>query len=452
MAIFDFIFRRKIKLVHYFDENTKVLDLPNVKAQLLLLKSEGEIDFKIGKKQIHSKITIPEGGDTTKLLHLDQLQYTLASAINTLKGKSKQEKTEKYVDSLFEILKLVSLDSSTSEGKKKNLNENNAINVNFKQLNKYLGDRGFQSNGLPSNLSTTNGFVIWPIALQPSATYIHTAQIQLINLLVQAGWRLHIIIGDCGKHSSTIKSPNNFKNSISDLLKKNQIDVTEKTVTLLSRYFKRKPDDRDATLIEEVTSLDLLNTFHNISDSILWYDYFSYITKNYNKTKKNEITKNRKVLNNLQPLLNWTVVTTISNAKQIQQSKVIVIAGEDERKQWDEVIKSHGNNNIGLIYIHELKLQNKTMDQSEINIGSETDMLKKLEYGNMGQWLYTHFVELPKFLNNTKPSFCRISDNICTANNNNCIKCLFEGDKNFNNPDFNKRDFVSSIYEIANPA
>jgi len=439
------ILNRKIKSKSFFNYDKKKLNIKGIKASIPNEKIP--VDLSLGEiSKENFPVEISE-----ELKRLDLLQLQIASAINSLsEGPEKEAQKGKYINTLIEMFKTAQNQSPYFTKKKNNI-EITQAKGHFKSLNKYLSERGFQSTGLPNNLITNSGYVIWPITLQPSVTYIHTAQIQLIRLLVQAGWKLHVIIGDCGKHAGTIKSPIYFKDSISNLLKKNQIDVDEKTVTLLSKYFKRKPDFEDPSLLKEVTSLDLLNTFHNISDSILWCDYFTYITKNYNKTKKQEIIKNRKVLSNLQPLLNWTVVITISNGNQSQQSKAIVIAGEDEKKQWDEVIKLHGNNRIGMIYIHELKYQNKTMDQSEINIGSELEMVNKLGNGNMCQWLYTHFVELPKFLTNSKPPFCKISENKCNDNNNNCIKCLFEGERNFNDKDFNKIDFVSKIYEIANP-
>jgi hypothetical protein len=108
-----------------------------------------------------------------------------------------------------------------------------------------------------------------------------------------------------------------------------------------------------------------------------------------------------------------------------------------------------------MIYIQELKNDTKTMDQTEIGIGSEQEMLTKLNNGNMGQWLYNHFVELPYFLKDTtvKPPFCKLSDDECTKYGDNCIKCLFgDNGKNFNDTHFDKSALVSEIYQIANPA
>jgi len=319
-------------------------------------------------------------------------------------------------------------------------------NSNFLNLKQYLLDRDFQESGLPSELTTKDGYVIWPITLQPSATYIHTAQIQLIKLLIVAGWKLHIIIGDCGKHSATVKAKD-FQQEIEKILKANNISIKKNTVTLLSKYYQRNPEQNDDSLLQNITSLELLNSFHTVSNSVEWENYWKYVTKNYDEKKKAELNK-RKTLSNLQPLLNWALVITITR----EYSKTIVVAGEDEKTQWDNITNLHGKNKIGMIYIQELKDGTKTMPQSEIGIRSVQDINSKLNNGNMALWLYNHFIELPKFLTNQKPSFCKISENECTKNSNNCIKCIFTNGKLRDNKNFDKNAFVNEIYKIANPA
>lgn len=134
-------------------------------------------------------------------------------------------------------------------------------------------------------------------------------------------------------------------------------------------------------------------------------------------------------------------------------SKAIVIAGEDEKVQWDYITNNHTENNLGVIYIHELKKEeNRTMDQEDIQIGSIQEMRTKLDVGNMAEWLYTHFVELPKFRTKQKPEFCGLSGSTCSKYQENCIDCLFRKGENFNHPDFNKNRFVDVVYPMSNPA
>jgi hypothetical protein len=356
---------------------------------------------------------------------------------------------EKLIESVIWIAKRILKSKKVQSWAEKRLNKRNTIDTEkVKGLTKYLSERGFKSTSLSNNLSIKDGYVIWPITLQPSATYIHTAQIQLIKLLVCAGWKLHVIIGDCGKHSATAKA-SDFQKEIQAILNKNEIPIKKDTITLLSKYYQRNKSRTDDSLLENVTSLELLNTFHRISNSVEWEKYWNYVTKNYDKKKIAELKK-RKILSNIQPLLNWTLVITITK----KYSKTIVVAGEDEKEQWDKITNLHGNNKIGMIYIQELKDEQQTMDQSEIGIGSEQEMLAKLNKGNMASWLYSHFIELPYFLkDDVQPSFCKLSSNECQKNKDNCIKCLFDDNsKNFKDSNFDKNAFVSEVYQIANPA
>ena len=106
-----------------------------------------------------------------------------------------------------------------------------------------------------------------------------------------------------------------------------------------------------------------------------------------------------------------------------------------------------------MIYIHELKKEdNKTMDQEDLLIRNTQEMRSKLQVGNMAEWLYTHFVELPKFTTKGKPAFCKISDDNCKQYNDNCINCLFRTGQHFQDVHFDKDGFVDAVYPLSNPA
>lgn len=107
MAIFDFLYRRKIKAKRYFQETTSKVDLPAIKGQISKLDKTIVLSIESASIDINKKITIPDGGDVDELTQLDMLQYQLALSINTLKGSVKQEKTKEYVDLLLGMIELV---------------------------------------------------------------------------------------------------------------------------------------------------------------------------------------------------------------------------------------------------------------------------------------------------------------------------------------------------------
>jgi hypothetical protein len=445
---------RKSKKIHcryYYNQTTKELDRPKLSADLSIVDSKGSGKLDLGNLKTDTKITIPEG-ISEELVKLDQLQYNLGELINSLKNIDEQERQKiEYIDLLKKLLLFdpsikEKLSSSFAPDDSSQIKKSNIKYVNLK---KYLEDRTFKSSYLPDDLSKDAGYIIWPVALQPSVTYIHKAQIQLIKLFVKSGWKLHVIIGDCGKHSS--RNSDYFIQSIKKVLHFEQINIENNTIALLSEYYKREENIINDKLIKGVSSTNLLSTFHAISDKMIWSNFSKLIKKNYDEDKQKEIDS-RTVLNNIQPLLTWSLAVTIVTKNEEKMPKAIVLAGEDEFDQWNNIADDY-RKDMGVIYIHELKKEEeKTMVQEDLQIRDKNEMLEKLGLGNMAEWLFTHFVELPNYFKMERPNFCKIAGSECEKYNNNCLKCLFGDDKNFDDKNFNKTEFVDAIYPIANPA
>lgn len=445
--IIDAISPKKLECKRYFDQNNKVIDLPSMAANASILEVKAEFSAKLGQIKTDSKVYVPDH-ISDQLVQLDQNQYNIANAINTLSRHKRDSKIEQYIEILFKMHELVYKGGENSN--------NNSINSTSKEVNKtingvnlkkYLDDRHFKSTALPDNLTISPGYVIWPVALLSKTTFIHKAQSQLIKLLTDCGWKLLVVIGDCGKNSK-ISNQQGFINGIKQIIASQGIAIEENVIARISEYYQQGDNPKD-NIIKGVTGNKILESFHNISEGLIWSKFDTLIKKNYDDTKKSEIER-RTVLNNIQPLLTWALVATIVKESDL---KAIVIAGEDEQEQWDYITNHHTNNNLGVIYIHELKKEdNKTMDQEDLQLRNTQEMRSKLSIGNMAEWLYTHFVELPKFSTNRKPDFCQISGTICDKFQKNCINCLFREGKNFDNTDFDKNKFVEKVYPMSNPA
>lgn len=435
----------KLKCRYYFDDTEKVINFPSMTANISLIESS-DVTGELGKIDTKRKIAVPPGV-SDKLIQLDQNQYNLAVAINALPKNERAAEIKKYIKVLLEIHEIVSNDSNRNGLDKNNQIPN--ISVDGTTLKKYLDDRHFKSTALPDDLSKNQGYVIWPVALLAKTTYIHKAQSQLIKLLTDCGWKLLVIVGDCGKNAAR-RDQVGFTSGIEQILRTQNIPFDSNTIAKISEYYQQEDASlRGNNLLEGITGTKILNSFHSISEGLKWSEFDKLIKKNYDEIKKEEI-KQRNVLHNIQPLLTWSLVATIVKHSH---SKAIVIAGEDEKVQWDYITNNHTENNLGVIYIHELKKEeNKTMDQEDIQIGSIQEMRAKLDIGNMAEWLYTHFVELPKFATKQKPDFCKISGNTCSQFQENCINCLFRNGRNFNQSDFDKNRFVDIVYPMSNPA
>lgn len=446
MSISNFFYTlftsNKLKCQYYFDDGKKEINFPSMAINIDIIK-KCDIKGELGRIDTSRKISVPSH-ISERLVQLDQNQYNLASAINALPKNQRPKEIKKYIQVLLEIHKII----SNSKGATPLNKQNNNICNNNGNLKKFLDDRHFKSIALPDDLNKNQGYIIWPVAFLAKITYIHKAQAQLIKSLTDCGWKLLVIIGDCGKDASK-RDLSGFMNGIKHIL--NKQDIPFDTIAKISDYYQQ--DDispsRGYNLIKGITGTKILKSFHNISEGLKWEDFDKLIKKNYDEIKKEEI-KQRNVLHNIQPLLIWSLVATIVKESH---SKAIVIAGEDEKVQWDYITNCHTENNLGVIYIHELKKEdNKTMDQEDIQIGSIQEMRNKLHIGNMAEWLYTHFVELPKFTTKQKPAFCKLSTNQCDRYHENCIDCLFREGNNFNNADFDKNLFVDIVYPMSNPA
>gem|GEM_PF-2994294 len=434
----------KIQVKRYYNEESKVLNLPEIQASLSIIGQSGQLSTKFGQKTTFNKITIPSG-ISEKLVKLDQLQEQTANAINGLRGKRRQEKLSKYADLLMQMMEY---ETFIEKGPIQNFGENrDRLSGNqYSDLKKFLDDRKFKSVLLPDDLNSDPGYIIWPVTLLSKTTYIHKAQAQLIKLLVDNGWKLHVIVGDCGK---SIAWKSDFTANLIKILGPLNIEILDNTIAFLGDYYKQDDPNKKQQLLENVDSKNILHFFHQISEGLIWNKFDLLIKKNYDEIKRSEI-ETRTVLNNIQPLLIWSLVTAIVKGSQ---TKSILIAGEDEQVQWKYITDHFTSNNLGVIYIHELKKENnKTMDQNDLKMDSKEEMSNKLEMGNMAQWLFTHFVELPKFSHNNKPTFCKISENECDKYKSNCISCLFEVGQNYKHSDFDKQLFVDTVWPMANPA
>lgn len=436
----------KLKCRYYFDNTEKTINFPSMNTNISIVKGV-DITGELGKINTKNRITVPSG-ISDKLIQLDQNQYNLAVAINALPKNERSCEIKKYIQVLLDIHELVSKNSNGSVKTLSSIDNISTSNNIDSNLKKYLDDRHFKSTALPDNLNLNQGYVIWPVALLTKTTYIHKAQSQLIKLLTDCGWKLLVVIGDCGKNSN-IKDQVDFINGIKKIIESQNISFESNAIARISDYYEQDDMSDNKKLIPNVTGTKILKSFHNISEGLVWNKFDLLIKKNYDDPKKTLIN-NRSVLNNIQPLLTWALVATIVKESK---SKAIVIAGEDEQEQWDYVTNNHTNNNLGVIYIHELKKEdNKTMDQEDLLIRNTQEMRSKLQVGNMAEWLYTHFIELPKFATKEKPAFCKISDDNCKQYHDNCINCLFRTGQHFQDVHFDKDGFVDTVYPLSNPA
>lgn len=374
---------------------------------------------------------------TEEIAKKDLLHEQTMSTIESVDNYDKRENLkENYAETL------INERGQSSEKKKDESEINSCFQCN--NLKSFLDEREFRNLYLPNNLCEA-GTLVWPMNAQDNVTYIHAAQFQLAKLFNLAGWKLNIIIGDCGHNSSKEKNAQvEFKTQLVDFFNRNNFSNDNYEIKFLSQYFIRNSEN---TI--EIDQKDLLNEFHSISDKVLWIDYKNEILKEYDDNTRDKI-ENRKILNNIQPLLIWSVVASINQYNVTNnKGKVVVIAGADELKQWERIVDTHRRNNLSTIFIHELKTADeKTMNQSEFKITDKIMLRDKVANNdNFAKWLILHFIELPKCHTRMDSlPFCKTK---CDVYTQNCIKCLFIDGK-YKTESFDQSEFISYIYPIIN--
>ena len=113
------------------------------------------------------------------------------------------------------------------------------------------------------------------------------------------------------------------------------------------------------------------------------------------------------MLDYILPILQFAVVEALTHEIKIGSGKKsVIIAGNDEKKQWNKAVSVIGEDYIGALLIPELNKNNcKNINQDNQNSDLKTiieccskEQLKdNLSVGNVANWFYRMFVVLPNY-------------------------------------------------------
>ena len=165
------------------------------------------------------------------------------------------------------------------------------------------------------------GKLIWPVVPRKVVTVIHRGQIEIILLLAILGWDIHLLIADCGV-KLTRKEIESF---IKQVLNHAELrGIRGLKVSRLSKYFD----------VKYPKAGDVLSRFQKIVSTMSVERLSDINTKKYSGVIKTEIMQDP-TLEFLRPILTCAVVVHL-----LIGNKGIVIAGADERSQWDYIINN----------------------------------------------------------------------------------------------------------------
>lgn len=246
------------------------------------------------------------------------------------------------------------------------------------------------------------GTIIWPVVPRKAVNAIHRGQLEVIRLMALLGWRVRVLLADCGARKNPTRS-----------------EAEE-----FGRRLRRCAEDRAIRIDEEHFMTDLFDTsydhypdvhdkFKAITSEVTLETYLAIINKSYSQTVKDAM-RAEATLDSLRPIL--TCAAVLHLAEQTG-TRCLVVAGQDEAIQWHEtrsVPKMRDNLAALLIPILEddEKEQAKQLDGWPIwysDVALRADLVS--EKRNLGAWVFRLHVLLPAF----PASTVKIGETVCSG-------------------------------------
>lgn len=162
------------------------------------------------------------------------------------------------------------------------------------------------------------GVVIWPAVPRDVVTAIHRGQTEIIRLLALLGWEVHLLIEDCAGTGEYPRSySDSFQAKLEHYLASRELRLNR--ISRLSDYYKTSHEDYEKIqeLFKEVTAKLSFEQMEKINN------------KHYNPTEV--LLRRSSTLKFISPALSIAVVIHLAQASN---QKVIIVSGEDERRQW----------------------------------------------------------------------------------------------------------------------
>ncbi len=280
--------------------------------------------------------------------------------------------------------------------KKLNLEEGLVPNL----VREHLTDTGFEIQNNENVPISKGGKIFWPVVPRNVATAIHRGQLEAIKLLSFCGWTTDLFIADITNLSSPENVDKNFEERINEYAE--SIGVSINQVVYMSKVFT--PNSSDFPRLQSI--------FKELATTLEVKDIFEYEGKSYEDKK--ELVSSYKVLDFLRPA--YTVVALLMFIEKNSQEQIMVIAGNDERVQWMDVLARKSlYNRMNIIFNPELKKGKHLMRQTKDwpYWLSKKGCLSEMEGTNLAEWLFKLFVLLPKFPSNEDTVKRAICDRCC---------------------------------------
>lgn len=251
---------------------------------------------------------------------------------------------------------------------------------------------------VPSNLSIHDlsppGLAVWPVVPRSIATAIHRGQLEILRLLALLGWRIHLLVADCGPGAdSDSLDVVAFVNAILDHARYRSLCNIE--TSRLSTYFD----------VDYEYQGDVLDWFRRITSDLEVQDLIAISQKEYAQGVRDEIRRDS-ALSFLRPILTCAAVVHLATSLQDIESnpKIIIVCGIDEDIQWSNVLHlTESQQGLGAIYNPTLRVSlagatHTARQRRDWPIWrSQRQLFNAMGNTNAAKWVFQLFVQLPSF-------------------------------------------------------
>lgn len=235
------------------------------------------------------------------------------------------------------------------------------------------------------------GMVIWPVVPRQLATAIHRGQIELIRLLSMLGWRVAVLVADCGDGDAyTSTYIDKFQACLSAAALRRGI-AFERVVRMTELYDPGYVNYRELQLL-----------FRSVSSRMTVAELMAINNKNYSEPDIIEL-RGKTTLTYIRPPL--TIAAVLHLAAR-EQGKCAVVSGYDEAAQWTQAFNETGaTSKIGALMIPVIKMnkEHQLLQQRRWPIwDSEAELLQHISdsESNTAWWLFRLHAFMPSFPDN----------------------------------------------------
>ena len=193
----------------------------------------------------------------------------------------------------------------------------------IKTVSDYLDRATVEMSNLSVSELAIRGVVIWPVVPRDLATAIHRGQAEIIRLLAMLGWSVKLLIADCGSDRFDRPYSEAFCNKLRKYTEWRGVIITEEVY--MSDLFQPGSDEY----------IQIHSILQRVITNLKFADLLDINNKEYSEEQREEI-KRSPTLDFLRQAL--SVAAVLYLAEQAGQ-KCIVVAGLDERIQWERTFR-----------------------------------------------------------------------------------------------------------------